>query len=220
MREKQLNKRPRTGGAFTFIAVFSAMCLSIVAALLFANDGRRFGELLDVLGMDRQSRQNEQAASRDPALKALTPARPPLLERTTRTQRPHPDFDEADCRSLALLSQTSVPEFRSYVNGGWECSYLLEFPETGLSSSVFIQVRGDVYGAWSNFRIKLNFGSHLSRQNLASVTVGLVDRLAGLGVSNKDALQQALARQRGSPPPWRGWQCDIGKSPSMNGVFT
>lgn len=196
MRRKQLNKQRRSGGLFVFLVVSSTMCLGIGTALLFANDGRRLRHLLDILLVTSQAHQNPHAASDGPASKTTLPAQTTVrLQPTKRAVKTLPAFDRADCQSLASLPQTSLPEYQSYENGGWECSHLLEFPETGFSSSVFIQVRGDVASVWTNFRIKLNFGSHLSRQNLASVTVGFVDRLVGLGVANKDALEDALARQ-------------------------
>lgn len=90
-----------------------------------------------------------------------------------------PVFDAAHCRAIADLSAKNPPSFTAKENGEWECTYLLEYPETGHTPSLFIQVRGVEPGKWTSFRLKLNFGSLLSRQVLGMRAANLVYTLTG-----------------------------------------
>ncbi len=92
---------------------------------------------------------------------------------------PSPHFGASQCRSIADLSASSRPVFNTAENGEWECSYQLEYSETGHTPSLFIQIRGIEPGVWSSFRIKLNFGSLLSRQVLGARAANLVNLLVG-----------------------------------------
>ena len=90
-----------------------------------------------------------------------------------------PGFDETKCRRIADLSSPSRPVFTEKPDGEWECSYQLEYSETGHKPSVFLQIRGFEPGAWSSFRVKLNFGSLLSRQVLGDRAASLTYALIG-----------------------------------------
>jgi hypothetical protein len=90
-----------------------------------------------------------------------------------------PGFDEMKCRRIADLSSPSRPVFIQKPDGEWECSYQLEYSETGHTPSVFLQIRGFEPGVWSSFRLKLNFGSLLSRQVLGDRAASLVYALIG-----------------------------------------
>lgn len=90
-----------------------------------------------------------------------------------------PGFDETKCRRIADLSSPSRPVFTEKPDGEWECSYQLEYSETGHKPSVFLQIRGFEPGAWSSFRVKLNFGSLLSRQVLGDRAANLTYALIG-----------------------------------------
>ncbi|WP_320201890.1 DUF6030 family protein [Agrobacterium sp. rho-13.3] len=92
---------------------------------------------------------------------------------------PVPSFNRQRCRGIADLSLASRPVFTERENGGWECVYVLEYSETGHSPSVFVQIRGLKAGTWSSFRLKLNFGSILSRQVLSARAAALVHALIG-----------------------------------------
>ncbi|QCI99378.1 DUF6030 family protein [Agrobacterium larrymoorei] len=92
---------------------------------------------------------------------------------------PGPKFDAARCRGIADLSSKAQPMFQQKENGEWECSYLLDYTETGHTPSVFIQIRGVEPGRWSSFRLKLNFGSILSRQALGGRAASIVYTLIG-----------------------------------------
>ncbi|MDQ1194385.1 DUF6030 family protein [Agrobacterium sp. SORGH_AS 787] len=88
-------------------------------------------------------------------------------------------FTAARCRSIADISSKVQPLFQVKENGEWECTYLLEYPETGHSPSLFIQIRGVHPERWSSFRLKLNFGSLLSRQLLGGRAAAIVYTLIG-----------------------------------------
>jgi hypothetical protein len=88
-------------------------------------------------------------------------------------------FTAARCRGIADISSKVRPLFQVKENGEWECTYLLEYPETGHSPSLFIQVRGVHPEQWSSFRLKLNFGSLLSRQVLGGRAAAIVYTLIG-----------------------------------------
>jgi hypothetical protein len=92
---------------------------------------------------------------------------------------PTSHFGASQCRSIADLSASNKPVFITTENGEWECTYQLEYSETGHTPSLFIQIRGIEPGVWSSFRIKLNFGSLLSRQVLGARAANLVNLLVG-----------------------------------------
>ncbi len=92
---------------------------------------------------------------------------------------PASSFNAPRCQGMADLSSPNRPVFIEKQNGEWECTYLLEYSETGHSPSVFIQIRGVAAGTWNSFRLKLNFGSLLSRQVLATRAASLVNSLFG-----------------------------------------
>lgn len=106
-----------------------------------------------------------------------------------------PTFTAAQCQSIADLSATSRPVFIQKNNGEWECSYLIDYAETGHTPSLFLQIRGMEPGIWSNFRLKLNFGSLLSRQVLGARAANLVYLLVGPNIPIKD-LDAVLASGR------------------------
>ncbi|NTJ43927.1 hypothetical protein G6L28_15100 [Agrobacterium larrymoorei] len=106
-------------------------------------------------------------------------AQPSANGPTTSTLSNAHKFDATRCRAIADLSSKSLPSFSSKDNGEWECTYLLEYPETGHAPSLFIQIRGFEPGQWKNFRLKLNFGSLLSRQVLGKRAANLVYMLVG-----------------------------------------
>lgn len=95
-------------------------------------------------------------------------------------------FNASKCQSLADLSGISRPVFTQRENGEWECSYLMEYKETGHSPSLFLLIRGMEPNVWSNFRIKLNFGSLLSRQVLGARASNVIFRLVGTNTPLKD----------------------------------
>ena len=88
-------------------------------------------------------------------------------------------FNATRCRGIADISSKSPPLFQVRENGEWECTYLLEYPETGHSPSLFIQIRGVHADRWSSFRLKLNFGSLLSRQVLGGRAAAIIYTLIG-----------------------------------------
>ncbi len=89
------------------------------------------------------------------------------------------DFNALRCKGIGDLSSPNKPVFTEKGNGEWECTYLQEYPETGHTPSVFLQIRGVEAGVWSSFRLKLNFGSLLSRQVLGTRAANLVYTLIG-----------------------------------------
>ncbi|MGV1871971.1 MULTISPECIES: DUF6030 family protein [Agrobacterium] len=109
--------------------------------------------------------------------------------------RNSPSFAESQCRSIADLSVSSRPVFTVTENGEWECTYLIEYSETGHKPSLFIQIRGLDPGIWSSFRLKLNFGSPLSRQVLGAQAADLVYLLIGTNTPVRD-LDAMLAAGR------------------------
>ncbi|MDQ1184611.1 DUF6030 family protein [Agrobacterium larrymoorei] len=88
-------------------------------------------------------------------------------------------FNAARCRGIADISSKTQPLFQLKENGEWECTYLVEYHETGHSPSLFIQVRGSDTNRWNSFRLKLNFGSLLSRQVLGGRAAAIVYTLIG-----------------------------------------
>ncbi|UHS63249.1 hypothetical protein HRR99_16745 [Agrobacterium vaccinii] len=106
-----------------------------------------------------------------------------------------PAFTAAQCHGIADLSTKSRPVFTQRDNGEWECSYMIEYKETGHTPSLFLQIRGTESGIWSNFRLKLNFGSLLSRQVLGARAANLVYLLVGTNTPVKD-LDAVLASGR------------------------
>lgn len=104
-------------------------------------------------------------------------------------------FDAARCRGLSDLSQKNPPTFMQSESGDWECNSLLEFPETGRTPSLFIQIRGNKDGGWTYFRLKLNFGSPLSRQILNERAISVVKILIGNETPIKDLAAKLAAGQ-------------------------
>ena len=117
-------------------------------------------------------------SARDAGL-SLAQAATDVTARTTSAPGVVPSFDEMKCRRIADLSSPSRPVFIEKPDGEWECSYQLEYTETGHTPSVFLQIRGFEPGVWSSFRLKLNFGSILSRQVLGDRAASLVYALIG-----------------------------------------
>lgn len=114
------------------------------------------------------------------AMQASGDVEPPIaLAQMEIPQRATGNFDAARCRGIAELTTQTPPMFIQKENGEWECSYMLEYPETGHSPSVFVQIRGIEPGVWSSFRLKLNVGSLLSRQVLGNRAANLVYELIG-----------------------------------------
>lgn len=112
------------------------------------------------------------------------------LKTTTRFDRilkPIPNFGADRCLGMANLSVAGRPAFRQHENG-WECTYLLEYRETGQQPSLFVQIRGAETGVWSSFRVKFKFGSHLSRQVLGGDAAKIVYLLTGNRVSDLNEL--------------------------------
>lgn len=109
--------------------------------------------------------------------------------------RPATRFDGNRCRGLADLGAGERPAFLARESGEWECSYLIDYPETSHQPSVFVVIRGVKAEVWSNFRLKLNFGSVLSRQELASQAAQLVQAIVGERIHVKD-LAAMLAAQK------------------------
>ncbi|MDQ1196828.1 DUF6030 family protein [Agrobacterium sp. SORGH_AS 787] len=105
------------------------------------------------------------------------------------------NFDAARCKALADLSQKEAPTFTQMPSGEWECNSLLEFPETGRTPSLFIQIRGNKDGRWTYFRLKLNFGSSLSRQTLSERAVSIIHLLIGERTSTTDLATSLAAGQ-------------------------
>lgn len=101
-------------------------------------------------------------------------------------------FDEKRCLAIADLSATEKPAFIGQDTGEWQCTYVIDYAETGHKPSLFLQIRGVEPGVWSNFRIKLNFGSLLSRQVLAARATTIVSSLIGTNMPLKD-LEVVLA---------------------------
>jgi len=114
---------------------------------------------------------------------------------STPSDNTTPTFTAAQCHGIADLSTTSRPVFTQRDNGEWECSYMIEYKETGHTPSLFLQIRGTESGIWSNFRLKLNFGSLLSRQVLGARAANLVYLLVGTNTPVKD-LDAVLASGR------------------------
>lgn len=106
-----------------------------------------------------------------------------------------PNFAAFQCSSIADLSASSRPVFTKTDNGDWECSSMLEYSETGHTPSLFIQIRGIEPGVWSSFRVKLNFGSLLSRQVLGARAANLIHLLVGTNTPLRD-LEGVLASGR------------------------
>ncbi|WP_243257877.1 DUF6030 family protein [Rhizobium skierniewicense] len=101
-------------------------------------------------------------------------------------------FDEKRCLGIAELSSSEKPVFTAYDTGEWQCTYVIDYAETGHKPSLFLQIRGVEPGVWNNFRIKLNFGSVLSRQVLAARAANIVYSLFGTNMALKD-LETVLA---------------------------
>jgi hypothetical protein len=125
----------------------------------------------------------------------LPPHAPNRLVRISAPNSEAPRFDATRCRGIADLSNTSRPVFIEKSDGQWECSYLLEYHETTHNPSVFIQIRGIQAGIWSSFRVKLNFGSLLSRQVLGARAAALIYALIGDKTPARD-LATSLAAGR------------------------
>lgn len=104
-------------------------------------------------------------------------------------------FDAARCRGLSDLSQKSPPTFMRAESGDWECNSLLEFPETGRTPSLFIQIRGNKDGPWTYFRLKFNFGSPLSHQILGERATSVIKMLIGNETPTKDLAARLAAGQ-------------------------
>ena len=105
------------------------------------------------------------------------------------------NFDAVRCKAVADLSQKAPPTFTQMPSGDWECNSLLEFPETGRTPSLFIQIRGNKDGRWTYVRLKLNFGSPLSRQVLSERAVSVMHMLIGDRTSVKDLPAKLAAGQ-------------------------
>lgn len=104
-------------------------------------------------------------------------------------------FDQKRCIGFADLELADRPVFTQEEGGEWECSYLLEYPETSHRPSIFVLVRGVQAETWSSFRLKLNFGSVLSRQALATEAAFLVRTIVGQHIHVKE-LATMLAAQK------------------------
>lgn len=103
-------------------------------------------------------------------------------------------FDEKRCLGIADLSSPEKPVFTTHDTGEWQCTYVIDYAETGHKPSLFLQIRGVEPGVWNNFRIKLNFGSVLSRQVLAARAANIVYSLLGTNMPLKD-LEVVLASE-------------------------
>lgn len=101
-------------------------------------------------------------------------------------------FDEKRCLAIAELSAPEKPVFTAQDTGDWQCTYVIDYAETGHKPSLFLQIRGMEPGVWSNFRIKLNFGSVLSRQVLGARAANIVYSLLGTNMPLKE-LEVVLA---------------------------
>lgn len=120
----------------------------------------------------------------------------PLQQIVAKAGRiPVRNFDATRCKALADLSQKAAPTFTQMPNGDWECNSLLEFPETGRTPSLFIQIRGNKDGRWTYFRLKLNFGSPLSRQILSERALSVIHMLIGDRTPMKDLTAKLAAGQ-------------------------
>lgn len=104
-------------------------------------------------------------------------------------------FDQRRCSGFTDLELADRPIFTQHEGGEWECSYLLEYPETSHRPSIFVLVRGVEAERWINFRLKLNFGSMLSRQALASQAAFMVRAIVGEHIRVKE-LATMLAAQK------------------------
>lgn len=132
----------------------------------------------------------------DTAKATLRIASPPPIQAVSKGARlPAKTFDASRCRGISDLSQKKPPVFQEGANGEWECTSFLEFPETGHAPSIFVQIRGAKGESWSTFRLKLNFGSPLSRQSLSEKAVAIIESLIGDRTQLEELRTRLAARQ-------------------------